>query len=226
MKPWLSLSLRYGRRRGATFASILGLMILDIGFNVLMPWPLKLIVDNVLPGQPLPDAVSWVNFLPGAASAGALLTWLALATLLLFIGRQSVLMIKGYLQAGASSRIKLDIAGDLFLHLQKLSLGFHDSHKVGDLVRRVVKDTDFVKSLITGVLLSALTSVVTLLAMFWVMWKIDPLLSLVALLAALPMPAMMRWLTPRMSERAYEQYQAEGALMAVASSRASSMPAP
>ena len=224
MKPWLSLSLRYGRRRGATFASILGLMILDVGFNVLMPWPLKLIVDNVLPGKSLPEAISWVNFLPGAASAGALLTWLALATLLLFIGRQSVLMIKGYLQAGASSRIKLDIAGDLFLHLQKLSLGFHDSHKVGDLVRRVVEDTDFVKSLITGVLLSALTSVVTLLAMFWVMWKIDPLLSLVALLAALPMPAMMRWLTPRMSERAYEQYQVEGALMAVAEQTITSLP--
>jgi ATP-binding cassette subfamily B protein/subfamily B ATP-binding cassette protein MsbA len=56
------------------------------------------------------------------------------------------------------------------------------------------------------------------------MWAIHPALSLLALLAALPMPLLMRWLTPRMSRQSYEQYEAEGALMAVAEQVITSLP--
>ena len=224
MKPWLALSLRYARQHRAAFSGVLGLMVLDVGFNVLMPWPLKLIVDNVLTGEPLPHGAAWLAALPGAGTAGALLAWLALATLLLFVGRQAVLLLKSYIQIGVATRIKLDLAGKLFLHLQRLSLRFHGAHQTGDLVRRVVNDTDFIRLLIIGVVLPALTSVATLFIMFWVMWEIDPALSLVALLAALPIPWLMRRLAPRMSERSYEHYQAEGALMAVAEQAITALP--
>jgi ATP-binding cassette subfamily B protein/subfamily B ATP-binding cassette protein MsbA len=221
---WLSLSLRYARRHAAPFGVVLGLMLLEIGFTVLTPWPLKLIVDNVMPGQPLPDSVSWIGLLPGADDQHGLLSWLAVATLLLFAGRQAVLMIKGYVQTGAATRIKLDLAKDLFDVLQKLSLRYYHAHKAGDLVRRVVNDTDFVRLLIVGVVLPAVSSAATLLVMFGVMWAINPTLSLLALLVALPMPFLMRWLAPRMSQRSYEQYEAEGELMAVAEQAITSLP--
>jgi ATP-binding cassette subfamily B protein/subfamily B ATP-binding cassette protein MsbA len=224
MKAWLSLSVHYARRRWGPFVAILGLMVIDVGFNVLTPWPLKLIVDNVLPGNPLPEPVSWLALLPGATQASTLLGWLALVTLLLFAGRQAVLMAKGYAQAGAATRIKLDLAGDLFAHLQSVSLRYHGANKAGDLVHRVMNDTDFIRQLVIGVVLPGLTSAVTLLVMAWIMWQIDPLLTSVAFLAALPMPLLMRWMTPRMSERSYEQYQAEGALMAVAEQAITSLP--
>jgi ATP-binding cassette subfamily B protein/subfamily B ATP-binding cassette protein MsbA len=222
--PWLSLSFRYARRHAASFAGVLGLMLLEIGFMALTPWPLKLIVDNVLPGRSLSDAAAWIGLLPRAGDQQGLLTWLAVATLLLFAGRQAALMIKGYVQAGAATRIKLDLGSDLLDVLQKLSLRFHHAHKAGDLVRRVVNDTDFVRLLIVGVVLPALTAALTLLVMLGVMWAIDPTLSLLALLVALPMPFLMRWLVPRMSQRSYEQYEAEGALMAVAEQAITSLP--
>jgi ATP-binding cassette subfamily B protein/subfamily B ATP-binding cassette protein MsbA len=224
VKPWLSLSLRYGRRQTVPFAGVLGLMLLDIGFAVLTPWPLKLIVDHVLPGQPLPEATAWIGLLPHGDDPQGLLGWLAVATLLLFAGRQAALMIKGYVQAGAATRIKLDLARDLFGALQKRSLRFHHAHKAGDLVRRVVNDTDFIRLLIVSVVLPALTATATLLVMFGIMWAIHPALSLLAMLAALPMPLLMRWLTPRMSRQSYEQYEAEGALMAVAEQVITSLP--
>ncbi len=224
MTHWLPLSFRYARRHAAPFAIVLGLILLEIGFTVLTPWPLKLIVDNVLPGQPLPDRVAWIGLLPGADDPQGLLGWLAMATLLLFAGRQAALMITAYLQVGAATRIKLDLAGDLFDALQKLSLRFHQAHKTGDLVRRVVNDTDFVRLLIVGVVLPAVTSALTLLVMLGVIWAINPTLSLLALLATLPMPFLMRWLAPRMSQRSFEQYEAEGELMAVAEQAITSLP--
>ncbi|RLA45454.1 MAG: ABC transporter ATP-binding protein [Gammaproteobacteria bacterium] len=224
MKPWISLSLHYGRRHSKPFAGILVLMFIDIGFNVLAPWPLKLIVDNVLADKPLPDAVEWINLLPGATATGTLLVWLALSTLLLFIGRRLLQLIIAYLNTGASTRIKLDLAGDVFTHLQKLSPRFYGSHKVGDLLRRVQNDTEFIKSLITNVAFPAIIAVATLFIMFMIMWELNPELSVIALIVALPMPVLIRYLTPRISQLSYEQSQAEGELMAVAEQTISSLP--
>ena len=199
-------------------------MLIDIGFNVLMPWPLKLIVDNVLPGESLPDLAVWLNFLPGAAVAGTLLAWLAFATLLLFMGSRLLQLLIAYLNAGAGTRIKLDLAGDVFIHLQKLSLRFYGTHKVGDLLRRVQNDTDFIRALITSVVFPAVISVTTLFVMFWIMWQLNQKLSLVALIVALPIPILIRWLTPRISKLSYEQSMAEGELMAVAEQTITSLP--
>jgi hypothetical protein len=37
--------------------------------SLIVPWPLKLIVDNVLTGVPLPEPLSWLGDLPGATTA-------------------------------------------------------------------------------------------------------------------------------------------------------------
>jgi ABC-type multidrug transport system fused ATPase/permease subunit len=224
MNSWLSLSLRYGGHHTTTFVYILGLMFVEIIFTTLTPWPLKLVVDYVLPGEPLPDWASWVGLLPGSGSPNSLLAWLALGTLLLFVGRQAMVMIKVYLQTGAATRIKLDLGRDLFEVLQRRSLHFHYAHQAGDLVRRVINDTDFIRILIVGVLLPAVTSALTLIVMFYLMWAMNPKLSVLALLAVLPMPLLMRWLAPRMSRRSFEQYEAEGQLMAVAERAITSLP--
>ena len=224
MKPWLSLSCHYMRRHRMPFSGILVLMLIEISFNVLAPLPLKLIVDNVIPGKPLPEIATWLNYLPGAASAGGLLTWLAIATLLLFIGHKSLQLIIAYLNTRASTKIKLDLAGEVFAHLQKLSPRFYGTHKVGDLLRRVQTDTYFIQSLITSVAFPAIISVTTLFIMFWIMWKLNAFLSIIALVIAIPMPILLRWLTPRISELSYEQSQAEGELMAVAEQTITSLP--
>jgi ATP-binding cassette subfamily B protein len=224
MKPWLSLSLRYGRRQAVPLGAVLGVMTLEVAFTALTPWPLKLIVDNVLPAEPLPAIASWLLILPGAEQASYLLAWLAFATLLLFAGRQAATMIKGYVQAGAAMQLKLDLGRDIFDALQRQSLRFHYAHKTGDMVRRVIHDADFVRKLVVGVILPGLTSVTTLLVMFGIMWTLSPMLSLLSLVAALPMPILVRWLTPKMAQRSYEQAEAEGALLAVAEQAITSLP--
>ena len=224
MKPWLSLSLSYARRHRMSLSGIFILMLIDISFNILAPWPLKLIIDNVLPGTPLPDGAAWFNYLPGAAVAGNLLTWLAIATFVLFIGHHLLKLIIAYLNAKTGTKIKLDLAGDVFAHLQKLSPRFYGTHKVGDLLRRVQNDTIFIRVLIISVVFPAIISMATLVIMFWIMWELNAELSLIALVIAIPMPMILRWLTPRISELSYQQSQAEGELMAVAEQTITSLP--
>jgi ATP-binding cassette subfamily B protein/subfamily B ATP-binding cassette protein MsbA len=65
---------------------------------------------------------------------------------------------------------------------------------------------------------------VTLIVFFGVMWNLSSQMTVIALLAALPLPVLIRWLGPRMSEAAYAYQTAEGQLMAQAEQTLSAMP--
>ena len=73
---WLQLA-RYALPQARGLALILVLLLIGAGLGLLTPWPLKLIVDNVLTGEPLPPAVGWIATLPGAGTPAGLLAWLA-----------------------------------------------------------------------------------------------------------------------------------------------------
>jgi ATP-binding cassette subfamily B protein/subfamily B ATP-binding cassette protein MsbA len=200
------------------------LMLLGVMFSVLAPWPLKLIVDNVLPGKPMPASTNWMTNIPGGDSPGAMLAWLAGSSLLLFACNQLTTALRAYIQTSTAARMKFDLGAMVFDYLQRLSLRFHGNQRTGDLVRRVTADTDCVRQLVISVMLPALTSVVTLVVMFSIMWRLDRSLAVLALVAAIPLPLLMKRMAPRMTERSYEQQQALGDLMALAEQTMSSLP--
>ena len=64
MSAWWQEALRYPAQHRAALAWIVVLSLVSIGLNLLLPWPVKLIVDGVLAGKPLPRG-------SGCAGAGA-----------------------------------------------------------------------------------------------------------------------------------------------------------
>ena len=85
MRPWWLQLGRYARPHVRGLSLVTCLMLLGVALNVLKPWPLKLIVDHALTGEALPDVVTWISDLPGAATTSGLLAWLAGGTVLLFL---------------------------------------------------------------------------------------------------------------------------------------------
>ena len=205
-------------------AVLVVLVLIGAGLAALIPWPMKLIVDYVFPGEPLPHSFAWMSTLPGTGTASGLLAWLAAATLLIFVTERGVQVMKAYIQDGVGNRMMYNLGGELFDHLQRLSLRFHYRQRSGDLVRRVTTDSRCIRQLAVGVLVSALTSVASLLVMFTVMWRLNPLLAMISLLAAIPIPLLIRLLSPRMTERTYVQQQYEGQMMALAEQTLSGLP--
>jgi ATP-binding cassette subfamily B protein/subfamily B ATP-binding cassette protein MsbA len=112
----------------------------------------------------------------------------------------------------------------VFEHLQRLSLRFHYHQPTGDLVRRVTRDSRCARDLALDVVAPGLTSLITLLAMLAVMWRLDPSLSLTALLVVpLICVANRRYYRP-MVEKTHEQQECEGALMSHAERVLTSLP--
>jgi ATP-binding cassette subfamily B protein/subfamily B ATP-binding cassette protein MsbA len=205
-------------------AGLLGLVLAGVAIEALLPWPLKLIVDHVLPGVPLPPVADWVAGLPGGTSEAGRLAWLAFATVAVFAIGQGVQLVRAFLQADVAARMQYRLAGTLFAHLQSLSLAYHGRAQKGDLVRRVALDTGCVPALLTGVLLPLITSVITLLTLFVIMWHMDSVLATVAAGVAVPLAALLRLLGPRMTERAYAQQRLEGEVWTVTERVLSALP--
>jgi ATP-binding cassette, subfamily B, bacterial len=205
---WLS---RYALRRRRELAAVVATMLLTTGLALLKPWPMKVLVDNGIQGAPLPTTLtSYAMLLPGAESRWGIIAWSIAATAVLFLATWALELATTWAAIGFGQRMMYDLAGDLFTHLQRLSLRFHARKSVGDSIRRVMTDTSCVSTIVKDAILPSATSIVTLVMMFSVMWKLDHTLALLALLAVPGMVLTFRRYSDPMAMRAYERDEAEG----------------
>ncbi|HYO50648.1 MAG TPA: ABC transporter transmembrane domain-containing protein, partial [Chloroflexia bacterium] len=219
---WL---LRYPFRRSSWLAGMLAVMLLKVGLDLLRPWPMKILVDNVLYAKPVQGGLApTVEWLPGAATREGLLTWAIAATVVLFLLGWALGMLTSLVDIGFGRRMTYDLARDVFDHLQRLSIRFHSHKPVGDSIRRVTTDCGAVSTIAKDALLPAVVSVVSLLAMFFVMWQLDPALTLLSLIVLPIMVFALRRYAEPMLKRSYAEQEADGELYNVVEQTLSSIP--
>jgi ATP-binding cassette subfamily B protein/subfamily B ATP-binding cassette protein MsbA len=199
------------------------MLLLGVGLEVLRPWPLKLIVDDVLKGRPLPQSVRWIGQLPGAQSPHGLLAWLAAGTVLLFLAAQAVSIVVAYLRSEVGGRMASDLGADVLDRVQRIPPG-RTRRATGDLVKRVTVDAGAVRELVLSVMLPLLMALVTLTVMFAIMWRLDHGLALLAAGAAIPMGILIKAFARPMADRAYEQQELEGEMLALAEQTLTAIP--
>lgn len=227
MTSWWKRLAAYARPYSA---GLLGSLLLSLGLaglEALKPWPMKLIVDNILGGKPWPDGLVRLIGADAARPAVApypILAGLALATVVIFLGVQLLRLWQAQLNSRLGCRMVYALGADLFAQLQRLSLRFHGRMATGDLVRRVTTDSGCVRELVMWGVLPVLGSLASLIAMFVVMCRLDWGLALIALAAAFPLGLLIRVYAKPMSDRTYEQQQAQGELMALANQTLSALP--
>ncbi len=220
---WYWRLLRYAPRQKRGLAATLGFLMLGVVLEVLRPWPLKLIVDHVLKSHELPGGARWVSALPGAQTPAGLLAWLALGTVLLFVAAQIVSIVVMHLRTGVGGRMASELGADVLDRVQRIPPGV-SRRATGDLVKRVTLDTAAVKDLVLSVLLPLVTSLITLVVMFAIMWRLDHSLAILALGAALPMALLMKVFAKPMAERTYQQQELEGEMLALAEQTLTAIP--
>ncbi len=137
------------------------------GCELLKPWPLKVIIDSVLSGKPAP----WG--LQNAFSREGLLILAVIGLVIIYIVLGGITLLNNYTTIKIGQKMVNDMRGDLYAHLQRLSLAFHNRRKVGDLLYRVTADTYAIQSLTMNGVFPILSSLLLLAGMFFVMMKID-----------------------------------------------------
>jgi ATP-binding cassette subfamily B protein/subfamily B ATP-binding cassette protein MsbA len=218
-------SLRYALRRWPALSLVLLTMFVHVGLEALRPWPMKILVDNVLNGLPAgPTLQRVMDLLPGVLTQQDLLIWSIVATVGLFVLGWALGMVGSLAKIALGLRMTYDLAADLFAHLQRLSLRYHGRRPVGDTVRRVAEDSGSVSTIVKDALLPVLTSLFSLITMLGIMLNIDAGLTLLSL-AALPLMifALRRYSRP-MADRSYEQQEAEGTVYTIVEETLAAIP--
>ena len=195
----------------AGLAAVIGEGVADL----LQPWPLKVVFDDVLRGRAVPGH-GWLNQLIASATGGDRLETLKLAALAaLAIAAVGALCtyVEKYLTTSVGQWVMHDLRRTLYSHIQRLSLSYHDHKQTGDLISRVTSDIGAIQSFIASGLLGALVSSLTLAGMVGVMFYMNWRFTLVALSVAPVLFAVVYTYTRRIKKAAREVRKKEGEIV-------------
>jgi ATP-binding cassette subfamily B protein/subfamily B ATP-binding cassette protein MsbA len=187
---------------GTRVAAGLALLVGSTVAALLQPWPLKLVIDSVLGGDPPPAVLA----LP---SRTALLGVLVVAMVVLQILVGALAMLGTNLVVRAALRMVFRLRCTVFEHLQKLSLAFHDTTKVGDSLYRVAWDTYAVQTLLNNAIVPATTATLTLVGIAVVMVLRDWRVTVAALAIAMPLIMLIRRLDRPMTRYSLRVHERE-----------------
>ena len=152
--------------------------------NLLQPWPLKIVLDDVLRARESHATIAhWVQAIVGNDKL-AMLRFACLAVVAIALLDAISSYIEKYLTTSVGQWVSYDLRGRVYSHIQKLSLAFHDQERTGDLISRVTSDIDSIQSFITQGLLGILINVITLIGMIGVMFYLNWQFTLIALSVA------------------------------------------
>jgi subfamily B ATP-binding cassette protein MsbA len=163
---------------------ILVMMLLETVMSLATPWPLKIIIDNVITGKPLPGWLAWMNnLLPGDHAIS--IAGICAIALVLFT---AIGGLAGYLDNYFTESVAQYMANDLrrrtYHHLQKLSLSYYDNHQVGKLLSTITADVNTIQDFVSATLLSILVDTLTILGMFGLMFYLKWDFTLIAVALA------------------------------------------
>jgi ATP-binding cassette subfamily B protein len=191
--------------KGLTVAllAVLGETLTD----VLQPWPIKIVVDNVLQSKKLPW---WLDGLLGSGRYGTLNVAVAAVLVIAVVGAVSAYAEK-YQTTSVSQWVAHDLRLALFQQLQRLSLAEHNESHRGDLITRVTRDIDTVQDFVDSALFGIIVNGLTLAGMVGVMLYINWRFTLLALLVVPLLLLVVLFYTPRIktASRAVRKQESE-----------------
>lgn len=143
-------------------------LLLSTGFGLVFPTLIVRLLDSVTSAHDMGP----LNRL-GAMLVGV------------FLLQASFSFIQSYLLAEIGERIVLDLRTSLYSHLQRLSLNFYATRRVGDLVSRLSSDVTQMRTMLTSNITTLLSQVVMLVGSIVIVINMNPRFALF-ILALLP----------------------------------------
>lgn len=210
---YIPRALRYLRPYWRLAAISVALILLSSAAALLMPWPLKVLVDNVLEGHPLPPFLAGI-FGSGSDIRFTLLVFAVLAGLAIALIDSGLTVLSNYVNTKMDQRMVLDFRSDLFQHAQRLSLSFHDQRRSGQLIFAINGQADAIARLVM-IIPPLAQSVITLVGMVWIVVAIDTKLALLSLTVVPFLYYSIRYYTTRIESRLREVKGMEGETLSI-----------
>jgi len=156
-------------------------MLVETAMSVAGPWPLKIILDNVVGSHRLP---SWLDDLLRPILSGNSKMQIAVAAALAVVIIAAIGAIASYIANYYTTSVGQWVANDLRLrtyhHLQQLSLSYYDSHQTGTLLSTITSDVQTIQGFASSSTLGIVVDLFTIVAMLFIMFRLDWDFTLIA----------------------------------------------
>src|SRR5437667_6584216 len=214
----LVLYRRLGQQARPYWCQFLGILLLSLlspPLALLAPLPLKIAVDNVVHSHPLPRFLD--AWLPEAMkqSPQALLLFAVLLLVGVSVATELGDLSSQWLAAYTGEKLLRNFRAQLFRHVQRLSLSYHDTKGTADSVYRIQYDAAALQNItVDGVMpffTSALTFTTTICIIVGINWRI----ALVALAVSPAIFFVIRTYRRRLRSQAREVKKLESSALGV-----------
>jgi ATP-binding cassette subfamily B protein len=195
------------------FVAVLGETVTDI----LDPWPIKIVVDNILQSKKLPEGLSGIVTRLFGHDAFAIVNFAVAAVAIVAVVGAVSSYVEKYLTTSVSQWVAHDLRRTLYHHIQRLSLAEHDKARTGDLITRVTSDIGAIQDFINSALLGMLVDVMTLVGMIGVMFYLNWRFTLIALSVSPVLFLVVYSYTRRIKKASRAVRKQEGMLLSIVS---------
>src|SRR5262245_45850973 len=168
------------RRLGAGLATVCIIGLAD----VLEPWPIKVVLDYVIGSKRMPEWLSAAVEKNLGGDRMAILHFAAALVIAIAAAGAAASYVEKTLTTKVGQSVMYDIRRDLYHHIQRLSLSYHERHKSGDLVSRVTSDVDAVQEFVSSALLDVVVNFLTLAGMLLIMFCLNWRFTLIGMIVA------------------------------------------
>ena len=140
--------------------------------DLLRPWPIKIIFDHLLSDKPLPH---YLFFLSPLLHTGKLTALVGLASgiILIAVVRGVLSYFQVYTTSRVGNQLVYSLRRELFAHIQRLSLTFHNRSRSGELLTKVASDTNTLKDVFADMAITNLTDLLTIVGEFVIMFALN-----------------------------------------------------
>lgn len=194
MKP-IQLVFSYARRYKLVLIITIISMFLLVGVQLLIPWIIRKLIANVTSTTITPSSFTLVGVL-------------ALLVLGIYILRATMQFLRSYMAHLAGWGVVADVRKHIYEHLQALSLRFYEDKQTGQLMSRVINDTELFEQLISHAIPDMVVNLITLVGVSAVLLSLNWRLTL---LSMIPIPFVVvslkfyaRYVRPAFRERQKE----------------------
>jgi ATP-binding cassette subfamily B protein/subfamily B ATP-binding cassette protein MsbA len=182
--PWalwraLPRAKPYLRPYRRTLLAVLALTILAALFGLAEPWPLAIILSDVLQQQKTSGVVQSV--FGSEPTVWVILVTMVVARFLIIAVGNAFTVLNHYLGSKMEQNMVLDLRSDLFAHAQRLSLTFHDERQTGALMSQINTQAAAVGNIVM-VVPPIVESLLTLVGMLVIATLIDWQLAALSLI--------------------------------------------
>ena len=195
----------------------MALTLANIGFNLLKPWPFKLIVDGVLDKTAgTADTRELLQNWFGETEPATMILWLCVAMVLISLLGGLINLVSNYLFVHVGLQALLKLRTDLYSALQALPLKFHDSRRSADSSFRVAYDSQSIQTIYNKGFATVLSSIVMLAATFVVMVRMNWPLTLASLAILPPVVWAIRFYAVKVRRQSTDIHERESDLLTIA----------